>query len=270
MNVDDRVLMSYVDGQLSVDARVAAEATMVASTDVAVRVAALRASCLPYRAAFEHGQQPAIPTTLVDRVDQLVTVSRGPRQADAGKSLRLMLASLAAGIVFCTATLGSPPSMWAPPSVAEPWIEAVADYQSLYGRETVETLSEDSRATETALARLRQTMAPRLNIPNLLPHGLVFKRLQQLDFQGQPLVQVVYLPQTGKPVALCIIEEAKPDKDVRVQPIAGMQSATWRRDHLAYVLLTPNPAIDIDRVAREIASGTVASSYGDLPQPSGS
>jgi len=264
MNVDDRVLRSYVDGVLSPDARVAAEATIVASRETAERVAALRASCLPYRAAFEHGRQPAIPTTLVDRVGELVTVSRRPPGRNARKTSHLMFTSLAAGIMVGALTLGPHPGSWPPSSTAEPWLAAVAGYQSLYARETVEAIQENSGATENTLARLRRTMHPKLNIPDLLEQGLLFKRLQRLDFRGQPLVQLVYLPRTGKPVALCMIEDAKPDEGVRVQTIAGMQSATWRQHHLAYVLLTPNPQIDIDRVARQIASGKVANMYGDF------
>ena len=266
MDADDRLLMSYVDGELSPDARVAAEATIAASGEMAERVAALRASCLPYRAAFEHGQPPAVPATLVDRVAELATVSRRPRGRDAQKSPLPTFASLAAAIVLCAVAFTRTPGGWPPSSIAEPWVEAVAGYQSLYARETVAALEEDSSATENELARLRRTMVPTLNVPNLLPQGLLFKRLQELDFRGQPLVQLVYLPQTGKPVALCIIEEAKPDEEVRVQPISGMQGATWRRHHLAYVLLTSNPQIDIDRVARALASGKIANIYGDLPQ----
>lgn len=266
MDVDDRLLMSYVDGELSPDERVATEAAVAASREVAERVAALRASCLPYRAAFEHVQQAPLPASLADRVDELVSVSRHPLERAGRKSPYLMFAALAAGIVLCAVTLSLVPSTWPISSTVEPWVKAVAGYQSLYARETIAALQEDSSATENALSKLRRTMDPKLNVPNLLPQGLLFKRLQQLDFRGQPLVQLVYLPQTGKPVALCMLKEAKPDEGVRVQTIDGMQAATWRRDHLAYVLLTPNSQIDVDSLAREIASGKVANVYADLPQ----
>lgn len=269
MDVDDRLLMSYVDGKLSLDDRLAAEASIAASTEIAERVAALRASCLPYRAAFEHLQPPAPPASLVDRVDELVSANRVPRlprlqTRRARNSSYSMLAAFAAGMVFCAGALGLASGLWPSSSTSEPWTDAVAKYQSMYARETVAALNENPVATEQTLARLRRTMNPKLNVPNLLQRGLSLKRLQQLDFKGRPLVQLVYLPREGQPVALCLLGEGKPDEDVHLRTINGMRAATWRRDHLAYLLLTADPKIDVDQLAQAISTGKVATLYGDF------
>jgi hypothetical protein len=41
--------------------------------------------------------------------------------------------------------------------------------------------------------------------------GLTFKRVQRPRFHDKPLVQIVYLPEKGNPVALCVLKEAKAD-----------------------------------------------------------
>jgi hypothetical protein len=54
--------------------------------------------------------------------------------------------------------------------------------------------------------------------------GLTFKRVQRPRFHDKPLVQIVYLPEKGKPVALCVLKEAKADA---ARPMARSTAWPW-------------------------------------------
>ncbi|WP_087687690.1 anti-sigma factor [Pandoraea sp. PE-S2R-1] len=64
MVINDQTLLSYVEGALSDDARLQVEAAIARSKDMGARVAALRASALPYREAFDDLVAPPVPPGL--------------------------------------------------------------------------------------------------------------------------------------------------------------------------------------------------------------
>jgi len=61
MTVDEPLLRAYVDGELEPALRDQVEAAVANSTELQAQVQQLRASCLPYRAAFEAHQLPEAP-----------------------------------------------------------------------------------------------------------------------------------------------------------------------------------------------------------------
>jgi anti-sigma factor RsiW len=69
VSIDDTVLLAYVDGQLTPERRSEVEAAATASPDLAARLAAMRASVLPYAAAFARQALPPIPESLARQVD---------------------------------------------------------------------------------------------------------------------------------------------------------------------------------------------------------
>ena len=258
MDVDDRLLLSYVDGELSAEDRAATDAMIMQSAELAERVAALRASCPPYRAAFEQVRLPEMPNHLLQRVDELVSVSRRqPGQRDRVRMPAALLAAFAAGIVVSSsAVLLS--GQWFDRQDEAPWLTAIAEYQNLYGRETVANIDENPSATARVLDDFYRSTGMRLNIPDLREAGLTFKRIQQLDYHGRPLAQIVYLPKAGRPVALCVLEDRRANEGLRLQNVDDMRAATWRRDHQTYVFLTSNREVDVEGLASQIEKGNVA------------
>lgn len=65
LSIDDVDLLAYLDGHLSVRRRAAVEAAIIKSPILAKRLAALRASDLPYAEAFNRQAIPPLPQTLV-------------------------------------------------------------------------------------------------------------------------------------------------------------------------------------------------------------
>ncbi|SAK84580.1 transmembrane anti-sigma factor [Caballeronia catudaia] len=266
MNVDDSLLMAYVDGELSPEQRGEVEAAIAHSDELAARAAALQASVLPYRAAYDRQTVPPVPESLTRRIEELVSVSAPQeRSAPRGGSRRFSMQWAAAAFVagaICSGVLTGYFSGVNPlkPGV-DPWVQSVADYQVLYGRDTVANLREDKATTEQVMADIHQRDGMPVDVPDLRQAGLKFKRVQRLNYHDRPLVQMVYLPERGDPVALCVIEENEGDAPVRSSRVGEMNTVTWRANRLAYVLLAKTPSIDLQAIGNSIAGGKTAPLY---------
>ncbi|HEX8828787.1 MAG TPA: zf-HC2 domain-containing protein [Xanthobacteraceae bacterium] len=269
MNVDDSLLMSYVDGEVSPEQRAEIEAAIAHSDELAARAAALQASVLPYRAAYDRQTVPPVPESLTRRIEELVSVSaqqeRGARRDSRRFSMRFSMQWAAAAFVagaICSGVLTGYLGGMNPlkPGV-DPWVKSVADYQVLYGRDTIANLHEDKSSTEQVLADIHQRDGMPVDVPDLRQVGLKFKRVQRLNYHDRPLIQMVYLPERGDPVALCVLEENEGDAPVRSGQVGDMKTVTWRANRLAYVLLAKSPSIDLQAIGKTIASGKAVPLY---------
>ena len=143
-----------------------------------------------------------------------------------------------------------------------PWITAAAGYQQLYTRDTVASLRPDLRATAATVADIRQDDGLAVQIPDLRSQGLAFKRVQRLSFHGKPLVQIVYLPEHGGPVALCVLKEAKADAGPASDRVEGMDVVTWRRGQLGYALIGEHGGLDLEALGKQLYDGQVSTTIG--------
>jgi anti-sigma factor RsiW len=290
MNFDDTLLMAYVDGELPPSRHTEVERAVEASDELAARVAELRASAaLPYRAAFARQPMPPVPDSLTRFVAELArnggpsaspsvhadtldasdeeTAETAPpaavpgvlpfpgRPARARYSSAWLAAAFIAGAFFCGATLKLGPRALSPfEGRVSPWVEAAAGYQELYTRETLSDTSDNPPVDARLLDAIRRDDGLPLAIPDLQKAGLTFKRLQRLRFHGKPLVQIVYLPEHGAPVALCVIKNQADDQSAQSRRVYGMDVVTWNRDKLGYA--RPARACAADRrESRQIACG---------------
>ena len=264
MAIDDRDLLAYADGQLAPERRAEIEAAIASSADVARRVSAMRASALPYAAAFEAQILPPVPPELSQRIAALV--SADSRRQQRGQSAWPKLATaFAAGVLCCAVALKVlSPGMTGgvPTAPVEPWIQAVADYQQLYSRATVSHVTEDPQLSAHVISDLWTADGMKVVVPDLRTAGLSFKRVQRLSFREQPVVQMVYLPDQGEPVALCVMRDMRPDEKPRAQQIGELSTVAWRHGELGYVLLGKAPAHALMELGRHIATGQVSRLYG--------
>jgi anti-sigma factor RsiW len=265
MNVDDTLLMAYVDGELSPEQRAEVEAAISHSDELAARAAALQASVLPYRAAYDRQSVPPVPESLTRRIEELVSVS-APQERDARRgsrrfSMQWAAAAFVAGAICSGVLTGYFGGVNPLKPGVDPWVQSVADYQVLYGRDTVANIREDKATTEQVLADIHQRDGMPVDVPDLRQVGLKFKRVQRLNYHDRPLIQMVYLPERGDPVALCVIEENEGDAPVRASRVGEMKTVTWRTNRLAYVLLAKTPSLDLQAIGDSIASGKTAPLY---------
>lgn len=251
MVVDEVMLRAFVDGELEPGLRQQVESAVANSPSLQAQVQALRASCLPYRAAFDAQTLPPPPATLVDQVAALVAVAGAatapssaptaatrsaatlPRRAWLAAGLA---ASFAAGVVLPRA-LGVFQGGLAADGDREPWVAAIAQYHALYVRETVDKMSEAPNPLPSLLAGFDPPLRLRLRVPDLSAHGLAFRRAQRLGYGDAPLIQLVYLPQLGRPLAVCFLPAPGPGAPVRYAVVDAQNVAAWREGGLAFVVV---------------------------------
>ncbi|MGL4231112.1 MAG: anti-sigma factor family protein, partial [Casimicrobium sp.] len=75
MNIDETTLRAYVDGELSPAERERIAAAIANSVALEGQVAAMRASVLPYQAAFDAQPMPAMPEALQRQLASLSAVA---------------------------------------------------------------------------------------------------------------------------------------------------------------------------------------------------
>lgn len=264
MAIDDRDLLAYADGQLPPERRAEIEAAVASSADVARRVSAMRASALPYAAAFEAQTLPAVPRELRERVAALVGADSRRKQRSSLAWPKLATA-FAAGVFCCAVAL----QLLSPGTAAfsvtarvQPWIQAVADYQQLYSRATVSPVTEDRELSARVISDLWTVDGMKVVVPDLRAAGLSFKRVQRLSFRERPVVQMVYLPEQGEPVALCVTRDARPDEKPHARQIGELSTVAWRRGELGFVLLGKGSAQALMELGRQISTGQTHSLYG--------
>jgi anti-sigma factor RsiW len=300
MEADNILLMAFVDGELTPLERADVEKRMEASPEVAQQVARLRALKLACQDAFDHQRLPPVPDSLSKKIEALVRArdhtpqaagSRGPslpaRQGMTGaprvrerpRAWWMWLAgTFAAGAVCGGVLLQVGPLLkmevtgqGTRPQVASadvsPWVRQAASYQELYTRGTVAYMDGASPETAKTVADIRREDGLALRIPDLRAAGLTFKGVQRLRFNGRALVQLVYLPEKGDPIALCVMKEVKPDAALAEQRVASMNVVTWRQSELGYALIGSPDGADLGQIGRRIADRSVGQLFGQLASP---
>ena len=264
MSPDIETLRSYVDAELPPQRRMEVEAAIAADAELAAQVEALSASRLPYLSAFAQERLAPVPAALQQRIAELsavaaashdmalAAVGHGAGPAGGGQQpgragdarliwLGLLLLGLIVGYLAATHVARS-----AAPD-AEPWVLKVASYHSMYARETVMEGGIELSQTKALQRRLQQKGLV-LQIPDLQAKGLRFVRAQQLQFEGRMVLQLVYLPQEGLPIALCLTPA--PEQPERSTAVDGLQTLTWHAGGWAYVLVGSLLATDMQNIKR--------------------
>lgn len=293
MMADDAQLLGYVDGELSPEGRRAVEAQLRASSEAREKVALLRASRLDFEGAFAQQNLPRVPDSLKLKVDEMVRAHRAlesndpalpPGEKALSEPVRSRLrgvpvwlaAACVAGAFACgtfvrLGPLASPFSspfssggaQMAANADVSPWVAAAVGYQKLYTRDTVAYTQEDPAAAANIVKDIRSDDRLALRIPDLTSAGLTFKSVQRLRFNNKPLVQIVYLPQNGPPIALCVMKDPKPDQPVATKTVDAMNVATWRQAELSYALIGKPGDVDFAALGKRISNLDMAPLFSD-------
>ncbi|MDN7180953.1 zf-HC2 domain-containing protein [Caballeronia sp. SEWSISQ10-4 2] len=290
MKTDDLLLMAYVDGELPPDECLEVEEHIRASTEAAELVALLRASRLDYKQAFATQKLPPVPDSLTRKIEAMArahsnksaaqgandssvpTPSVAITAAPVRSRLRSMPTWLAAACVagaFCgglflrlgpllnTGAPGSGSAAMANAGNLSPWVAAAVGYQKLYTRDTLAYVEDNPEASSKTVADIHRDDGLALRIPDLRSASLTFKSVQRLVFNHKPLVQIVYLPEKGPPIALCVMKDVKPDQAVAAQVVDTMHVVTWRQAELSYALIGKTEGVDLDALGKRISNREV-------------
>jgi anti-sigma factor RsiW len=296
MKADEILLMEYVDGTLPPEEREEIERDISASPEVAERVANLEASRLPFKAAFAAQKLPPVPDSLRLKIEEMARahaasstgrVDAGVNDAKLEHSAALppsapvrsrmrftpswLAAAFAAGVFCCVVVLRLSPlalpgsTIASNDGMASPWVKAAASYQQLFSRETVADVEPDSAAASRTVDQIRDQDGLALRVPDLRAAGLTFKGVQRLRFNNKPLVQIVYLPEKGAPISLCVMKDKRPDQAVGAQHVDKMNVVTWRQAELTYALIGEPGGVDLNAIGKQIAGSGVGSMFSQIP-----
>jgi anti-sigma factor RsiW len=286
MMADDAQLLAYVDGGLSPEERMAIEARLRESAEARKKLALLQASHVDFSDAFAKQPLPAVPDTLRRSVDEMVRAHRAGAPAGANDSAVTKPAAhlqsrwrgvpvwLAAACVAGAFAVGqfvhlgglfgaaSDQSQVANAEVS-PWVAVAVGYQKLYTRDTVNYRADDAALAAKVIADIRDDDRIALRVPDLSSAGLSFRSVQRLRFHDKPLVQIVYLPKSGPPIALCVMKDARPDEAVASREVDAMNVATWRQGEMSYALIGQAGDVDLGALGRRIANADMTQLFGD-------
>lgn len=269
MKPDDSQLIAYADGELSASQAESVERALAESADLRESVDLLRASRLPYRQAFAVQKLPPLPDDLRLRIEAIAAEAQEQSVAKESSRRSLPRMWLAAAFIagaFCAGLvqqLGGWPGITGnhaatvASSGVRPWMSVAASYQQLYTRDTVAGLTPDPTVSANTVAAIRDQDGIRLRAPDLRAAGMTFKSIERLQYNGKPLVQMVYLPAYGTPVALCVMKDSRPDQSVAQRQMDGMTVVSWRQNELAYALIGQPDSGDLSKIARQISNGDV-------------
>ncbi|WP_244124051.1 anti-sigma factor family protein [Burkholderia gladioli] len=282
MKPDDSTLIAYADGELDAAGAASVEQALAESSELRESVARLRASRLPYQDAFAAQKLPPLPDALRLRIEAMASAAQAqsaaaaaqaqpreqgqeqepvpasakvvPLPARRNRPMLWLAAAFVAG-AFCAGLVqqfaaggfggGSGPSL-AAGAAKKPWISVAADYQQLYTRDTVANLTPDPAVSAKIVGEIRSDDGIRLRVPDLSMAGMRFKAIDRLRYDGKPLVQIVYLPEHGVPVALCVMKDARPDQGIAKHEMHGMTVVAWRQNELSYALIGKPDSGDLE------------------------
>ena len=226
---EQELLLGFVDGVLQPPDQARAEALLESNPGASAFVEQLRGGDMPFREALAPMLDQPIPET-VSRLVADKQLKASPRRYGIASAM------VAASMILGAALFLARPLTDTAPGIDAGWIGQVANYHQLYVRETVGAAGPVDRQAIASL--LEQNLGRELATPDLQEFDIAFRRGQLLQVEGNPLVQLAYLPQTGAPVAFCIMRDSeRAAMPVRYGKSHGLDYSTWGDGELHFVLV---------------------------------
>ena len=277
MKITDTDLVLYADAFIGAERKRYLLSAAAHDQSLADAVAAMEASRLPFKAVFDHQPLPGVPDALRAKVRNWSTVS-GELNRPAERSVGWF--SRFARAVCLAVWPASRPAVWLVVTVfvaywalvtgirtaplsqhtdalsdarQRAWVERVVNYQSLYVEQTTNALEVDWIATTQLLENLAESTGLKVKVPDFAWAGYQFKRVQELGFEGEPLVQLVYSKEDHLPLSLYSMPAtgelptgtgagASVDAGARVERHSTLTAADWTVDNQRFMLLADENA----------------------------
>ena len=297
MTVEIEDIRAWVDGELG-ELR-SREVSRSVESDIELRSVAnsMRASLLPYQEAYEQASLPALPDSLREKIADLQKSANSgknfdkkfknsavskPKNAseddsvnsvanDLGENSTLKLFGIAASMMLA-AMIGylagsdlngkgvKPDTVASSDNLqTEKFAESVAAYQAFYTRDTLIGADNSASVVAAMTERLAKQTGMKMLIPKL--DGYEFVRAQHLSYNGEPLLQLVYLGEEGGPLALCympadtgsvsgIETDQSTGTDALLKQYHGLSTAEWVHKGHRFVIVSDVSEIKLDELSR--------------------
>jgi len=248
MNFTDTDLVLYADGLLSPDRKQQLLGIAETNSSLANTLKALEASRLPFKSAFDHQTVHDWSNVVREAYRPGENKYSSPHRRSRHWLFRDLLKALCLvaciGVGYTVGVTSHQPLMSGSPVNAQQrsgqltWVERVVNYQSLYVANTTLDIEVDWPAAMRAIDELAVSTGMAVHIPDLTQAGYQFARIQELGFEGQPLVQLIYTRKGHTPLALCFMPAGGESEAVlRVAPYAHLTAADWIVNDQRFVLV---------------------------------
>lgn len=273
--VNDARLVAYIDGELDTAEREAVARALENSPALRERLELLDSGGRPFGEAF---------TLIMDAApdDRLQAMFAGlmreePRQdapaadekvvplarrrsawgstgwqlaAAASFALTVFGAGIVTGVLYGPKPNTSGPQITAERLTERNWMDAVAQYVSLFSRETLAGMPADQEAQLSGLRRVSTALGREIAREKLaaIP-TLAFKGTQLLQLEGKPVAQIAFLSDTGKPVAICIIRTPRAPEPPAPERRMGLNLVHWIKDGYGFMVIGDLPEDAIARIS---------------------
>jgi anti-sigma factor RsiW len=240
-SASDADLVAFVDNRLPPARREAIVALAQQDTGVAARIATLTDGSPALGDAFA-SLLGGLPVGLDEKVRSMAA------EPVAAPSRRLFGVGVAAASFVLGAVAGG--LLMRRRGAAEDWREAVAQYHALYGLATTAGLEPAAADVARQLAVVSEALGhPLAGIDGLAP-DLAFKRAQVLEFEGAPLIQIVYENADRTPVAFCLKRSRETARPITDDTHKGLALASWTRRGVDELVVAKLPPEQIKTLAR--------------------
>ncbi len=259
--VSDEELVAYLDDEIDGARAKEIETLLEENIELRARLDLLRQGDRPFADAYDALLQTApverLETMLEDVCEKRAkSVTSSWRRGSAGAWLALPVLVLLAGILIgylASRTLSGPETEAPVSGLGEKnWRQAVAEYQILYSRATLDHVKNSPDATEQSFKNLSKHLGRELVLKDLQLNRYTFKRGQVLSWRGRPLIQMTYLPEEGRPLAFCITPVDQKNQELKKENREGMNIVHWVQDRFGLMVIGWQNSDELERVARKL------------------
>lgn len=261
MKITDTDLALYADGLLNPERKLRLLRMADHNEGLAETLAALEASRLPFKAAFDGQTLPTVPENLYAHVHLWCRVARGTGKPGSSADDQPFLKLLLAGLLFCAAAgaLGTSDGgshRSAASAVMHDQrllLERIVSYQSLFVPATIRVSEADSIATRNTINTFTESSGMKIVIPDLSHAGYQFTRIQELGFEGKPLIQLVYNKHGQVPLAICVMPApGMDDAEARIERFTNLTTADWVQHNQWFVLVADEDTNTMQQIHERI------------------
>jgi anti-sigma factor RsiW len=255
---DDVALTAWLDDELSPEERAALDRRLAAEPQLRSRLDFLRHGDRPFVSAYAELLAVAPTERLSANFAKLVADRDGSGAAKATWWQTRRFAAIAAALVVFAA--GAVAGYVVPralePAPAYPgWRQVVAEYHALISPETLAVMNQDQAELATELVAVGERMALDLSPERIGLPDATLKRVQLYDYNGRPLVQLVYDSPAVGPFALCILSTDRPNTEISFEERVGSNIVYWYKDGRGYLLIAKGANRDqLETYAGDIAA----------------
>ncbi len=257
MKYSDIDVLNFIEGKFNDEQVADILAQKNVDPELAEKIDLMQASLLPYQEAYDQQLIPELPKSLHANLKKIATVESAdePLSTVEKKGVQIpykwVATFLFVGIglgVLASSQLFSPLPGSDQQSIAKlhsenqlhlRWVERIADYQSLYVENTVKTIPENRFSLANGLLESLSAQNDfTVSIPDLTEFGYEFARAQELGFEGQTLIQLVYAKPGSMPLAYCLMPGGgASDLPLKLSQQRQLGVASWVSDKRHNVLV---------------------------------